>query len=53
MQDSWFPQKCKVGEVVADNCKHWNKYPKTTDVGFRGPVVPWDILDKFDKIYYT
>lgn len=33
--------------------KHWSEFPKTTHVGWRGPMIAWENLDKLPKIYFT
>lgn len=31
--------------------KHYTDFPKSTHVGFRGPLIPWSQIDKFPKVY--
>ena len=44
----WLPLK---DEKLGDN--HWSSFPATTKVGWRGPMVKWDDVDKIGSIYYT
>jgi hypothetical protein len=31
---------------------HWSELPKNTRVGWRGPMIPWETLDKMPKLYW-
>lgn len=33
--------------------KSWKEFPKTTHVGYRGPMIKWDDLDKLPNIIMT
>jgi len=46
----------KSGEIIPKHWKskriHWTEFPETTRVGWRGPIMLWEDLDKMPNVYY-
>ncbi len=49
-------ERLKEGEEIPPErkpiCMHWTEFPTSTRVGWRGPIMLWDDLDKYGKVYY-
>ena len=39
--------------TTKDVTMHWSEFPRDTAVGWRGPVMPWDHLQKYGDVYVT
>ena len=52
LTDGYLPPKDPQGfaKLNFKTKKHWKEFPKTTRVGWRGPMIKWDDLDKLPNI---
>jgi len=53
LENGFLPAKNYFRKNLLDGKKKkWDKFPKNTKVGFRGPMILWEDLDKLPNIYY-
>ena len=59
--ERWYPlidghiprrDKNRFRDAPYKTAKSWTSFPATTRVGWRGPSMPWNDLDKYQKVWF-
>ena len=55
LQDGYIPSEDSQGAFSFDSnvVRHWSSFPDTTQVGYRGAMIPWTKLSNMPSIFYV